>query len=145
MSCDYKSNPQRARVYSQPFFCFFYRMRIFPRKYWKYCFHWWFFSRTDLDSGQKQAMVSERTETFTTSRNLLVSGADAIERIISSYKEVFRSLTLDKQEEWYVVRIVKTFLNISFASWATVLSYVQMKKNQAKFKICHECLDAFQS
>ena len=41
-----------------------------------------------VDSSGSDGGVSQRTQYFTTAKNMLVSGADAVERLMTSYKVI---------------------------------------------------------
>ena len=54
---------------------------------------------TGTDAGKNSGdSVADRTEYYTTAKNLLTSGADAMERLMTAYK-VWQELNLDKLSE----------------------------------------------
>ena len=60
--------------------------------------------------------ISERSQTFTTSRNLLLSGADAVERIMTSFKEVSKVIwtSFYKHTTTYITTLQKNQKNLIF-------------------------------
>ena len=46
------------------------------------------FTAQETGSAGKSDSVASRTEYYTTAKNLLVSGADAMERLMTAYKEI---------------------------------------------------------
>ena len=75
--------------------------------------------------------VSERTQAFTTARNLLISAADATERMMSSYKEVSPEAVFLRVNNFYRTLIHQ----IKYSHWEKVnfISFVNAALFQLKF------------
>lgn len=80
--------------------------------------------------------ISERSQTFTTSRNLLLSGADAIERVISSLKEV-HELTGFTNRVYEMFNVFKEIHNDKFvtSSSSKVCTYAALDNLESSFEV----------